>query len=97
MLIDCEGCPVRHIACDDCIVTALTTLSVGVPSAVPVTPSPDHATRLDPAERRVVDLFVRAGLVGAEYAATLRAVRTPTRVHGQSHSRAADAAVAAGW
>ena len=51
MLIDCEGCPVRHIACDDCIVTFL------------VNREPDDAVVIDVAEVRAVRLLADAGLV----------------------------------
>lgn len=72
LVIDCDTCPVRHVRCDECVVTAL-----GPPLA---RRDPDELP-LDEAERRAVDVFVRAGLVDAGYAATLtaRPMRDPGR------------------
>ncbi|GAA1895447.1 hypothetical protein [Lapillicoccus jejuensis] len=67
LVIDCDTCPVRHVRCDECVVTAL-----GPPPAAGL--APDELP-LDDAERRAVDVFVRAGLVDAGYAATLTARR----------------------
>ncbi len=64
LTIDCTTCPVREQHCDDCMVTALLA-----PRAAEVP--------LDPAERRAVSLFVSAGLVTPEHAATLVARREP--------------------
>ena len=74
MVIDCQTCPVRHVHCDDCIVTAL-----GPAPARPLVDAPRHPhddeLPLDAAERRAVGVFVRAGLVDPEHAATLTARR----------------------
>jgi hypothetical protein len=76
MLVDCETCPVRHLQCADCVVTAL-----GLP-AVEVTelrrtelPLDGAELPLDRAERRAVSVLFAAGLVGAETAQAARAVR----------------------
>ncbi|MEP6799904.1 MAG: hypothetical protein ABI890_17230 [Lapillicoccus sp.] len=83
MVIDCQTCPVRHVRCDDCIVTALAQTS-SLPLVSIRRPgewdgdegeAPDYELALDAAERRAVDLFVRAGLVDAQHAATLTARR----------------------
>jgi len=97
MLIDCAGCPVRRVHCDDCIVTVLATIPVGAPADSPAAWTHDHAMLLDVAEQRAVDLFVRAGLVGRDHAATLWAVRTPDPKTRTMHEHAAATAVAAGW
>ncbi len=97
MLIDCAGCPVRGVHCDDCIVTALATISVGAPADSPAASTHSHAMLLDAAEQRAVDLFVRAGLIGRDRAATLRAVRAPHPRARSMREHAADTAVAAGW
>ena len=75
MVIDCETCPVRHVRCEDCIVTAL-----GQTSSLPLVSigrGPhdvgDEELPLDAAERRAVGFFVRAGLVDPQYAAGLSA------------------------
>ncbi len=83
MVIDCQTCPVRHVRCDDCIVTAL-----GQTSSLPLVSirrpgerdgdqgaAPEYELPLDAPERRAVDVFVRAGLVDAQHAATLTARR----------------------
>ena len=61
MIVTCATCPVRGLRCDDCVVTALATISVGPPGERP----------LDAKERRAVGLFVSAGLLDSGYAATL--------------------------
>jgi hypothetical protein len=50
MLIDCDRCAVRGVACSDCVVTAL----LGVP--------PD-GVRLDDTERRALAALAAGGLV----------------------------------
>ena len=50
MLIDCDGCAVRGIACSDCVVTVL----LGAP--------PD-GVRLDDTERRALAALADGGLV----------------------------------
>jgi len=64
MIVDCRTCPVRGHRCDDCVVTVLLApLAAELP--------------LDGAERRVVSMFVGAGLAGADTAAGLFARREP--------------------
>jgi hypothetical protein len=67
MVVDCDTCPVRHVRCDDCLVTALQTLPLSGPA--------DASLPLDPSERRAVDRFVAAGVVSAEHGATVTAQR----------------------
>jgi hypothetical protein len=50
VLIDCEGCAMRDLACDDCVVTVLLG---GAPGAVEV----------DEGERRALDVLAESGLV----------------------------------
>jgi hypothetical protein len=50
MKIDCTTCPVRNIACDDCVVSLLLHL-----------PAPDH--RLDEVETSALELLADSGLV----------------------------------
>jgi len=73
MIVECATCPVRGLRCDDCVVTALATISLAPPGGHP----------LDLAERRAVGLFVAAGLVDEGYAASLTAVLAP-RSHGRA-------------
>ena len=49
MLIDCDGCAVRDLACGDCVVTVL----LGPPGSVEV----------DDGERRALDVLADSGLV----------------------------------
>ena len=50
MLIDCDGCAVRDVACGDCVVTVL----LGPPSA-------QH--EVDDGERQALDVLADSGLV----------------------------------
>jgi len=50
MLIDCDHCAVRGLACSDCVVTVLLG-------------APDHAAELGHAEQRAIDVLASAGLV----------------------------------
>ena len=50
MKIDCTTCPVRNIACDDCVVTLLLNI-----------PSVDH--QLDEVETAALDLLADSGFV----------------------------------
>jgi hypothetical protein len=50
VLIDCDGCAVRDLACDDCVVTVLLG---GPPGAVEV----------DEQERQALDVLADSGLV----------------------------------
>lgn len=71
LTIDCGTCPVQHVGCADCMVTAL-----GSQSALP---DPGLATQLplDRREREVVSRLIAAGLVSAETANEARAVHEP--------------------
>ncbi|MDO5629873.1 MAG: hypothetical protein Q4G43_16285 [Mobilicoccus sp.] len=64
MIVDCGTCPVAGRACADC--------SVRVLMDVPV-----RGLALDPLERRAVDIFVGAGLLGVEEASRLTAEVEP--------------------
>jgi hypothetical protein len=50
MLIDCDRCQVRGLACSDCVVSVL----LGEPA---------HAAELDGAEQQAIDVLAEAGLV----------------------------------
>ena len=50
MLIDCDGCAVRDLACGDCVVTVL----LGAPVA---------ELEVDEGERRALDVLADSGLV----------------------------------
>jgi hypothetical protein len=50
MLIDCDRCQVRGLACSDCVVSVL----LGEPA---------HVAELDGAEQRAIDVLAEAGLV----------------------------------
>ena len=68
LTIHCARCPVRDIHCGDCMVTALIDPdSMGL----------DHELPLDLDERAAVTACVRAGLITAEAAATVRSQRVP--------------------
>lgn len=64
MIVDCNTCPVRAHRCDDCVVSVLLA-----PGAVELP--------LDRAERRVVSMFVGAGMASADIAAGLFARHEP--------------------
>ena len=51
-LIDCDGCPVRHVQCADCVVTALAG-------------DPDHDV-VPPIERYALSVLAAAGMIPAE-------------------------------
>jgi hypothetical protein len=53
MLIDCDTCIARDLACRDCVVTVLLQL----------TPHTDNRVDLDDAERAAIDSLAGAGLV----------------------------------
>ncbi len=50
MLIDCDGCAVREVACGDCVVSVLLGL-------------PGEALEVDEGERRALDVLADGGLV----------------------------------
>ena len=72
MVVDCDTCPVRHVRCDDCLVTAFQSLPV-----VPLLRHAEGELPLEAAERRAVDRFVAAGLVSVDHAADVTARREP--------------------
>ncbi len=72
MVVDCDTCPVRHIRCDDCLVTAFASLPV-----VPLLRLAEGELPLDADEYRAVARFVAAGLVSADDAAAVTARREP--------------------
>ena len=50
MLIDCDGCAVRDLACGDCVVTVLLG-------------APPGGVEVDEGERRALDALADSGLV----------------------------------
>ena len=50
MLIDCDGCAVRDLACGDCVVTVLLG-------------APQGALEVDDGERRALEVLADSGLV----------------------------------
>lgn len=81
LTIDCDTCPVQHVGCADCMVTALRS-----PVALE-DPGGRSGLPLDRREREVVTRLVASGLVSAETATGARARR---------ESRSEDGEVAAG-
>ena len=95
MLVDCNTCPVRHVRCADCMVTALMT----VPHPAHETPRPVLAEAggagdapaglaLDRAERRAVSVLLGAGLVSVAEANAARALPSEggqTAASGDTH------------
>ena len=74
MLIDCDTCELRDLACDDCVVTVLlgpTRLSAGTPSyaGVVTLTTPDAGSEhrdlveLDEGERAALAVLADSGLV----------------------------------
>lgn len=55
MLIDCDGCAVRDLACDDCVVTVL----LGSPGAR----AASAGVEVDDDERRALEVLADSGLV----------------------------------
>jgi hypothetical protein len=49
LIIDCDSCAVRGLACEDCVVSVL----LGAPPDI----------ELDPFERRAIDVLAGAGMV----------------------------------
>jgi len=81
MLVDCTTCPVRHVRCADCMVTAL----MSVPHPAHETPRPvlteagsggdaPAGLALDRAERHAASVLLGAGLVSVAEANAARAV-----------------------
>jgi len=70
-MIDCGTCPVQHVGCADCMVTALESPTMlADPDLPPQLP-------LDRREREVVSRLIAAGLVSAQTANEARAVHEP--------------------
>ncbi|WP_084071994.1 hypothetical protein [Knoellia sinensis] len=68
LTILCSRCPVRDLHCGDCMVTALVDPdAMGLRSDLPI----------DSDERAAVTACVRAGLITAESAASVRSQRVP--------------------
>ncbi|PRY62655.1 hypothetical protein BCF74_10491 [Knoellia remsis] len=73
LTILCDRCPVRDLHCADCMVTALIDIeSMGLRGADATEELP-----LDADERAAVTACVRAGLITAEAATTVRSRRVP--------------------
>lgn len=69
MIVDCMMCPVRGQRCDDCVVTVLRSRAPDDGA------SGSAELHLDAAEKKVVSMFVGAGLVSARTVSTLHARR----------------------
>lgn len=68
LTILCARCPVRDLQCGDCMVTAMIDpAAMGLRSEIP----------LDADEHAAVTACVRAGLLTADAAATVRSERVP--------------------
>jgi hypothetical protein len=65
MLIDCERCVMRDIACADCVVTALLRLpgQPGQPGQAGQTGHPGRPAEIGEAERRALRVLADAKLV----------------------------------
>jgi hypothetical protein len=50
MIIDCDSCAVRDVACDDCVVTVLLGMPIGV-------------VEVDDAEQAALGVLAEGGLV----------------------------------
>jgi len=61
MIIDCDSCTVRGVACGDCVVTFLTVTMR--PGAAPAPRRRPGALELDPAERSALGVLAAQGLV----------------------------------
>jgi hypothetical protein len=77
VLIDCETCSVRGIACPDCVVSVL----------LQAPPGPTNAVDLDESERNAVSVFAASGLLPP-----LRLVRPQTLPEHQRPDRRRDTA-----
>ena len=80
MVIDCDRCEVRGLACGDCVIGVLLGVP-GVPAAAPAEPehadgrpSGASAVQLDAPERRALAVLADQGLVPR-----LRLVSTPAQ------------------
>ncbi|YAL84454.1 hypothetical protein ACMYYO_06495 [Dermacoccaceae bacterium W4C1] len=64
MRIDCTNCPVRQVNCDDCMVTALLTVT-------------GSELAPDATERRALSALAAAGLISDQEQASAMARREP--------------------
>ena len=71
MLIDCDRCPVRGVACSGCLVSALVE-------------TPRHEVALTPAEQRAIEVFGRAGF---EVTVLADPTPAPTRLNPRTRTR----------
>jgi hypothetical protein len=58
MIIDCDNCLVRDIACGDCVVSVL----IGSPTPASIEPG-SNGNQLNAEEARVIDLLSSRGMV----------------------------------
>jgi len=77
VLIDCETCSVRGIACPDCVISVLLHAS----------PDPANGVDLDESERNAVSVFAASGLLPP-----LRLARSRIRPEHQGPDRRRDTA-----
>ncbi|GAB2461445.1 hypothetical protein [Jatrophihabitans fulvus] len=68
MLIDCDTCTARHVACDDCVISVLLAtppVRAARPPRRPVTaaPGPASSVELDDGSREAIETLAAAGLV----------------------------------
>jgi len=68
MLIDCDGCAVRGLACSDCVITVLLG-------------APPEGVRLDDTERRALAALADGGLVPPLRLVTPRSEARRHRTH----------------
>jgi hypothetical protein len=54
MIIDCESCVMRDIACRDCVVSVLIEAPIS---------TMDHGSEIGPEESRVIDLLASRGMI----------------------------------
>ena len=71
MLIDCDSCRVRDLACRDCVVPVL----LGGPGGAEL---PERAVELDGAEQAAIAVLARSGLVPPLRLVPERVVRPET-------------------
>lgn len=62
MIIDCERCEVRDVACGECVIGVLLGMP-GVPSRQVDGPSGASEVQLDAPERRALEVLADQGLV----------------------------------
>ena len=83
MIIDCDGCAVRGVACGDCVVGVLLGVPESAPAADPGRDEPSEVPsgapimQLDAPERRALAALANQGLVPRLRLVATRARRTP--------------------